>query len=131
MADPQTTLDGLLRAYEAALNSSDTPAVMGLYSADPVFAPEYGPALIGREAVRQGYDRVFSTIRLSVKFTIHETESFGDSGWGRTTSAGRQRVLSTNRETTEGNNELFVFKREGGGWKIHRYLFARDRPPTE
>jgi hypothetical protein len=24
----------------------------------------------------------------------------------------------------EGNNELFIFRKEQGNWKIHRYLFA-------
>lgn len=29
---------------------------------------------------------------------------------------------------TEGNNELFVFRRESGAWRIHRYLFATNQP---
>ena len=27
-------------------------------------------------------------------------------------------------EGDEGNNELFVLRREGDAWRIHRYLFA-------
>jgi hypothetical protein len=29
----------------------------------------------------------------------------------------------------EGNNELFIFRKEEGKWKIHRYLFASSNPP--
>jgi hypothetical protein len=28
----------------------------------------------------------------------------------------------------EGNNELFILRRENGAWKIHRYLFATNQP---
>jgi len=67
---------------------------------------------------------VFDTIKLNVAFTIHEIEELGDTAWARTSSAGRTRILSAGIEVEEGNNELFVFKRENGDWRIHRYLFS-------
>jgi len=30
----------------------------------------------------------------------------------------------------EANNELFIFRKEQGKWKIHRYLFATSNPPA-
>jgi hypothetical protein len=27
-------------------------------------------------------------------------------------------------------NELFIFRREQGQWKIHRYMFAAANPPA-
>jgi len=33
-------------------------------------------------------------------------------------------MLSTNAVSQEANNELFIFRKEDGEWKIHRYLFA-------
>jgi ketosteroid isomerase-like protein len=117
-----------MKSYEAALNASDANAVMELYSSNPVFTPPAAPALVGREAVRKGYERVFSVIKLTIHFTIHETETFGDTAWGRTSSSGKTKILSLGREVQEGNNELYVFKREDGGWKIHRYCFAEIYP---
>jgi len=61
-------------------------------------------------------------------FEVHEIEEAGDSGWARTSSAGRTRILAAGVEVTEGNNELFIFRREGGEWRIHRYLFATNQP---
>ncbi len=34
------------------------------------------------------------------------------------------------RRIAEGNNELFVFRRENGAWKIHRYLFSTNNRVT-
>ena len=120
------TIQSTIASYAAALNANDVGTILGLYSAEPVFMPQGTPALVGQEAVRAGYEHVFNTIKLSVEFTIHEIEEQGDWAWVRTSSAGRTRVLATGAEVTEGNNELFVFRLEGGEWRIHRYLFATN-----
>jgi ketosteroid isomerase-like protein len=121
-------IDNVLKAYETALNASDTDAILGLYGAAPVFMPQNAPALIGRDAVRAGYEQVFATINLNVRFEIHEVEIASDCAWARTSSAGRTRVLAAGVEIAEGNNELFVFHKESGDWKIHRYLFSTNQP---
>ena len=117
-----------MKAYQTALNASDADAVMKLYGANPIFMPQNAPAMVGRDAVREAYDQVFKTIKLTVRFEIHEVESLGDTAWGRTTSQGKTRFLATGKEVEESNNELYVFKREDGGWKMHRYLFAEAIP---
>jgi uncharacterized protein (TIGR02246 family) len=120
----------LIRAYESALNASDTASVMSLYGSDPVFMPQHSSALKGREAVEAGYNHVFTNIKLDVKFTVHEIEFLGDLAYGRTTSTGKTHILKVDATVSEGNNELFIFRREGGEWKIHRYIFATIKPPT-
>ncbi|ULU24354.1 YybH family protein [Dyella terrae] len=96
--------------------------------AEPVFMPQHAPALVGRTAVRAGYEQVFAHLKLAVRFDIHEIEEAGNVAWARTSSAGRTTLLGTGMEVTEGNNELFVFQREKGEWKIHRYLFSTSQP---
>lgn len=122
------SIASLLTTYETALNRGDVDTILGLYGSDPVFMPQHAPALVGRAAVRAGYEQVFATIKLSIRFEVHEVEEAGDWAWARTSSAGRTRILSAGIEVAEGNNELFVFKREGGDWKIHRYLFSTSQP---
>ena len=75
-----------------------------------------------------GCKDVFDTIKLNVRFDVHEVQEAGDWAWARTSSAGRTRISSDGAEITEGNNELFVFRRENGSWKIHRYFFSSSRP---
>lgn len=118
----------VLQRYEQALNASDPVAVLALYGSDPVFMPQNAPAMVGRDAVRKAYEQVFATIRLAVRFEVYEVEVLGDQAWARTSSAGRTTVLANGEALDEGNNELFVFRREGGEWRIHRYLFATNRP---
>lgn len=126
--EDQLQISRALQRYEQALNQSDVGAVMALYGRDPVFMPQHAPALVGREAVQAGYQHVFATLRLAVRFELHELEVLGDQAWARTSSAGTQTRLASGEQRDEGNNELFVFRREGGAWRIHRYLFATNRP---
>ena len=123
-------ITNLLEAYEKALNTSDTQAALALYGSDPVFMPQFSAALSGRDAVRAAYDKVFQTITLNVVFTIHEIVELGDLAYGRTSSAGQTKIHATNKLLKEGNNELFIFRKEQGQWKIHRYLFASTNPPA-
>lgn len=118
----------VLQRYEQALNASDPAAVLALYGSDPVFMPQNAPPMVGRDAVRKAYEQVFATIRLAIRFEVYEVEVLGDQAWARTSSAGRTTVLANGQVLDEGNNELFVFRREGGEWRIHRYLFATNRP---
>jgi uncharacterized protein (TIGR02246 family) len=123
-------ITNLLKAYEKALNSSDPNAAMALYGSDPIFMAQNADAFVGREAVQASYQHIFQTIKLNVVFTIHEIVEMGDLAYGRTTSAGQQEVLATRKMSREANNELFIFRREQGQWKIHRYLFATSNPPA-
>jgi ketosteroid isomerase-like protein len=90
--------------------------------------PQNAPAMAGRDAVRKAYEQVFATIRLAIRFEVSEVEVPGDQAWARTSSAGRTTVLANGQVLDERNNELFVFRREGGEWRIHRCLFASPRP---
>lgn len=122
------TIETAIKAYEAALNGNDIDAILDLYGSNPVFMPQHAPALVSRDAVREGYRQVFAAIKLDIRFTIHEIEIAEDWAWVRTSSSGTTHVLAADVTIEEGNNELFVFRAEQGHWKIHRYLFSTNRP---
>lgn len=122
------TVQELIHAYENALNTNDLDTVLKLYGSEPVFMPQHAPALVGREAVRAGYEQVFATIKLNIRFDVHELVETSGWAWARTSSAGRTRLLAAGVEVNEGNNELFIFRREDGEWRIHRYLFSTNQP---
>jgi uncharacterized protein (TIGR02246 family) len=128
------TTDGvtaLLAKYNEALNASSTDAVMPLYAEDGVFMPPYSQSAVGSAAVRKAYDAVFKAITLNVKFTIAEIVELGP-GWAfaRTNSAGTTTDHATGAKSTEGNQELFVLKKDDdGSWKIARYSFSPTNPP--
>ena len=120
----------VLSKYEAALNASDTDAVMPLYTEDGVFMPPYSQSAVGAAAVRKAYDAVFKAITLSVKFHVAEVVEVGP-GWvfARTNSAGTTTEHATGTKSAEGNQELFIFKKDvDEKWKIARYSFSSTNP---
>jgi uncharacterized protein (TIGR02246 family) len=126
----ETAIRNVMAAYEAALNASDTQAVMPLYAEDGVFMPQNSQSVIGKAAVRQAYDAVFKAITLKVKFTIAEVVVMSPQ-WAfvRTNSAGTQKVNATGAVSAEGNQELFIFnKGDDGKWRIARYSFSTTNP---
>ena len=122
-------IQSVLKSYQNYLNNGDTAAILDLYSKDPIFMPQHAPALVGRDAVKAGYEGVFKTIDLDIVFTIHEVEEQGNWAWARTSSAGTVKVLANGQSGAESNNELFVLKKEDNEWKIHRYIFSTTNPP--
>ena len=128
-ANEQAVAD-VLNAYNVALNSADTDAVMPLYTDDGVFMPPYSPSAIGLEAVRRAYDAVFAAIKLTVKFNVAEiVEMNSDWVFARTNSAGTTLNHATGKTSSEGNQELFIFRKDQDGkFKIARYSFSTTNP---
>ncbi len=121
-------IEQLINRYEVSLNASDTHSIMALYAKEPIFMPQHSTAQVGRSAVEKAYKSVFTTIDLNIKFTIYEIEVQGDMAWARTSSTGKTILLANGLKINEGNNELFVFKKENNEWKIYRYLFSTTTP---
>jgi len=120
----------VLKDYEAALNGSNTEAALKLYAPDGVFMPQHSPSSVGTEAVRKAYEAVFAAITLSVKFEIAEIRQLApDWVLARTNSVGRTKINATGVEGPEANQELFLFQKVGGAWKIARYCFCTTNPP--
>jgi len=118
-----------IKAHEKSLNTSDASAALAVYGSDPIFMAQNMEAFVGRAAVQASYEHIFKAIKLNVVFTIHEIVSMGDDlAYARTTSAGQTEILAAHKTVKEANNELFIFRKEQGQWKIHRYLFATSNP---
>ena len=128
-ADEQAVA-AVLAKYQNALNQSDTDAVMKLYASDGVFMPQHFPSSVGAVAVRKAYDAVFNAITLTVKFNVAEIHQIAPE-WAiaRTNSAGTVKVKTTGGGGPEANQELFVFQKIDGTWKIARYCFSTTNPP--
>lgn len=120
----------VLAKYQDALNQSDTDAVMKLYAPDGVFMPQHFPSSVGADAVRTAYEGVFKAITLKVDFKVAEVLQIApDWAIARTSSAGTATVNATGKGGPEANQELFVFQKIVGAWKIARYCFSTTNPP--
>ena len=124
----EKAIAAVLTSYQDALNQSSADAVMKLYASDGVFMPQDSPSSVGAQAVRKAYDAVFDAIKLTVKFEIAEIHQVAPEwAFARTNSAGRVKVNATGESAAEGNQELFVFQKIGGEWKIARYCFSTTK----
>jgi uncharacterized protein (TIGR02246 family) len=123
----------VLAAYGAALNASDTDAVMPLYAEDGVFMPPYNTPAAGVGAVQKAYDAVFKAIKLTVKFNVAEiVEMSPEWVFARTNSAGTTLNHATGATSAEANQELFIFRKDWGGkFKIARYSFSTTNPQSK
>jgi uncharacterized protein (TIGR02246 family) len=120
----------VLAQYQDALNQSDTDAVTKLYAPDGVFMPQNSPSSVGADEIRRAYDAVFNTIQLSLKFNVAEIVKVAPNwGFARSNSAGTVKVHATGAGGPEANQELFLFQKIGGAWKIARYCFSTTNPP--
>ena len=119
----------VLAKYQDALNQSDTDAVMKLYASDGVFMPQNTPSSAGAGEVRRAYDAVFKAIKLTVQFNVAEVVEVAPNWvFARTNSAGTVKVNATGAGGPEANQELFLFQKIDGAWKIARYCFSTINP---
>ena len=119
----------VLARYQDALNRSDTDAVMTMYTPDGVFMPQNSPSSVGADAVRMAYQAVFAAITLKVTFQVAEVRQLApDWVFARTNSSGTVTIHATGGTAPEANQELFLFQRLDGSWKIARYCFSTTNP---
>ena len=116
----------LIAAYNAALNGSDTETVLSLYTQGGIFMAPFSNSAIGAAAIRTAYDNVFVTRKFDVVFYIAELVVLTPtSAYARTSSAGHTTNPTSGRQASEGNQELFLFRKDAAGvWKISRYSFS-------
>ncbi len=127
----EAAIRAVMGKYNEALNASSVDQSLELYGDDGVFMPPYSSSAVGKVAVRQAYVNVFETITLNVKFTIAEIVQVSPT-WAfvRTNSAGTNTLHATGKVSAEGNQELFIFRKDADSqWRIARYSFSPTSPP--
>ena len=130
MNPDENAVASVLKDYQMALNRSDAEAALELYAPDGVFMPQHSRSSVGTAAVRKAYEAVFAAITLTVKFEIAEIRQIApDWVLARTNSAGTTKNNATGAEGPEANQELFLFQKIDGAWKIARYCFCTTNPP--
>lgn len=125
----QEAITELLHAYGAVLASRSLSDLLSIYTSDGVLmAPGFQPA-VGAEALKVSYERIFSAIKLDIKFSIDEIVVM-DGVWAfaRTTAEGRKFWLQKGTDESHHNQEIFICQKVDGIWKIARYCFSSMKP---
>lgn len=129
MSSDIEAIAAVLQTYQEALNTSSTEEAVELYTRDGVCMPQHAQSFVGIENVRKAYDGFFQMIKFNVKFEIQEIVPMApDWAFARTNSEGTT-IVKRRGEGYEANQELFIFQKVGGEWKIARYCFSMTNPP--
>ena len=123
----KSAIEKLLFSYSDALNASDVPKVVPLYTKDGVFMPTNAPTAKGQEQLKGSYEFVFKTIQIHIEFFIDEIVISGDHAYALTNSKGTALIHANGQTVSEENRELFVFEKDNGQWKIARYMFNKTK----
>ncbi|KAF5724006.1 ketosteroid isomerase [Fusarium mundagurra] len=91
--------------------------------------PPHFSASAGTQALTETYERIFSSIQLTITFDIDEIVlTSPEWAFARTTAEGTKTMLQTQASEPHSNQELFILKKENGSWKIARYAFSTMKP---
>ena len=128
----RTEIQQLLGKYKVALNAGDVPAVLQVYTTDPVVMTAEHDAAVGATAVQGFYTGTFQAIALDLKFTVAELSALG-TDWAmlRSTSTGTLKVNANGAVIPSSFQELFVVRKENGKWKFARYFFSSTLPAAQ
>jgi uncharacterized protein (TIGR02246 family) len=121
-------IEQLIEKYIGALTQSKPDGVVALFTSDAVLMGADAPTVEGAGQLRAFFDHGFSLIKLEPKIDIDEIVFTGDFAFARSHSQVKVTVLQDNQSHSEENRELFIFKKDGGEWKIARYMFNKVPP---
>jgi uncharacterized protein (TIGR02246 family) len=129
MTSDEQAIAAVLTSYQDALSRSDGDAVTRLFTSDGVLMAQETPSAVGADAVRQAYAAMFGVIALDIRFEVAEVRPLAPEwAFARTTSSGTIEIKATGAPVPEANQELFIFQKVDGTWKIARYCFSTTLP---
>lgn len=127
-AAEKTAIQQLLTSYGTALNASNAANVTALFTTDGMFAAPGSPTATGQTQVRTAFDGLFSAVTLTLAFTPAQiTVVNADYAFATSTSSGTQLVKPSGPSSQVSFREQWVFAKEGGQWKIARYIFNQPQ----
>ncbi|HEY4646193.1 MAG TPA: SgcJ/EcaC family oxidoreductase [Steroidobacteraceae bacterium] len=110
--------------WETARNSGDADAMAALHTENAQVLPPNAPVVEGRAAIRTYFRNLFEQRAAPAAFDVREIIVFGNFAY-------RQGIYSVT--LADGNTEygkfIQLWKRDNGGWRIHRQMWSRNGLP--
>jgi uncharacterized protein (TIGR02246 family) len=119
---------GVTDAYVKATLAVDPKAIADLYTEDAVEMPPNMPAVKGRAAIQQFYQKQFAAGKIA-RFTLTHLESraLGDTGFDVGTY--QQSITPAKGAAMEDSGKYTVIlKRADGRWRVAYAIYNSDRP---
>ena len=124
VAAEQRAIQQLLDAYGAALNASDAAKITPLFAQDALFIAPGAPTATGTAQIRAAFDGLFGAVALKLQFTPAQIVVANTNyAYATSTSSGTLTPKASGQPISSAYRELWAFSKEGGQWKIARYMF--------
>jgi uncharacterized protein (TIGR02246 family) len=115
--------------YVKATLAADAKAIAALYTDDAVEMPPNEPAVKGKAAIQQLYEKNFKSAKIGpFTLTHQESRASGDTGY----DVGTYRQIMTPADGSpikDSGKYVVIHKRTGGSWKIAYAIYNSDLPP--
>lgn len=130
-ATDEVAIREMLATYKAALNDGRSADVLPLDAANGVFMVPCAASNVGNEAILPAYDPVFPQLTFDVVSEGAELVQLAPDRAPRPHQLGRLHHPCLNgQKTTEANQELIVWKMDGGARRrIARHSVSPRNPP--
>jgi uncharacterized protein (TIGR02246 family) len=118
-----SAIESLMNQVEKAFNEGDLDAYMATFADDAIVMPPGESALIGKEAIRDGYGFIES-MSFDMKIFIDELEVSGDWAFHRSHWKGAWTEEDSGKKTEIESKDIGILKRQpDGSWKITHTIF--------
>jgi ketosteroid isomerase-like protein len=130
---PRINDEAAIRAIDAKWQKSiaarDVAATVDGYGEDAIMMEPGAPAFVGKQAIRDQWQRELSDKALALTWSVAAVEVRGDMAFTR----GRYNVTYTNAKgvvVDEVGKYLVVWKKVGKDWKVASEIYNADGPPN-
>jgi uncharacterized protein (TIGR02246 family) len=126
-ADVRAEIEAANRQFEAAIAKGDAKAAAALYTASGQVLPAGSDVVSGAEAIAKLWQGNMDSGVKGARLKTLEVESSGDIAY----EVGQYELLDAAGKTMDRGKYVVIWKKEGGGWKIHRDIFTTNIPPSK
>lgn len=120
----------LVRRWDAGLNAKDADAILALYAEDPVMMAPFGPAQVGKEAIRAWLEDLFSQGDLKVTNWPSDVRVAEDWSFSHGTYSLTLTPEGEGEPHEETGKWVALSERQAdGSWSMVRNVWNTDSPP--
>ena len=117
------TPEDVVRAYFAALNSSDVDGIVGLFEDDGVVMADEFETATGSADIRAMYEGTLARVRIRAEVDVDRILEGDELAAAQTHSADTVTQLESGTTINASYREVFVLRRSSDGWRIADYMF--------
>jgi uncharacterized protein (TIGR02246 family) len=113
--------------WEAAINSGDIDTIMSFYSEDAVKIPPNEPRVLGKEAIRDGYQKLFEKYTHKEDHVVTDIKVNGDLAFTNTTWSLIATPKDGGESTKHRGNWIRIFGQQpDGSWKVIYMMWSDE-----